>query len=134
MQAWAGRLLIGIALGHLVLAFASLVPHLSDLAPNGLLGMLDAPWRAPQMDRQAAFWSSVGSFAGAQLLWGIWVTSSARADTRPPRGTGLALLALTVCQVALAPISGFWLNLLPALLLVAADVSGSAGRSREATG
>ncbi|MFC4637906.1 DUF6463 family protein [Deinococcus hohokamensis] len=126
MHVWAGRLLIGIAVGHLLLAFASLIPQLTVLAPDGLPGVISAPWHPPQMDRQAAFWSSLGSFAGAQLLWGIWVLAAAQAGQRPSRGTGLALLVLTALQVTLAPYSGFWLNFLPALLL-SANVPGSRG-------
>ncbi|GGN43248.1 DUF6463 family protein [Deinococcus daejeonensis] len=134
MHVWAGRLLIGIAVVHLTLALAGLIPHRADLAPNGLLGLLDAPWHTPHLDRQAAFWSSIGSFAGAQLLWGLWVTSAPQVSPRTSRGAGLALLTLTACQVALAPISGFWLNLLPAALLIAAGVPHRADQQREATG
>ncbi|UQN08981.1 DUF6463 family protein [Deinococcus sp. QL22] len=122
MYLWAGRLLIGVALIHLCLALASVIPHLAVLAPDGLLGVIGAPWHPPHLDRQAAFWSSLGSFAGTQLLWGIWIMSTARAGHRFPRGTGLALLVLTAVQVTLAPLSGFWVNFIPALLLMSGDV------------
>ncbi|PTA69410.1 hypothetical protein C8263_03565 [Deinococcus arcticus] len=113
--------MIGVALGHMALALGSVLPGLETLAPGGLPGMIGAPWGPPQPERHAAFWSSLGSFAGAQALWGLWVLAAAREGRRPPRGTGLGLLALTVLQLTLAPVSGFWLNLVPALLLMAAE-------------
>lgn len=121
MALWAARLLIGVAAGHLLLALASVLPDLGVLAPDGLPGMLGAPWQPPHLDRQAAFWSSVGSFAAPQWLWGAWMMSAAREGHRPPQGTGLALLLVTAVQVTLAPAGGFWLNLAPALLLITAE-------------
>lgn len=110
-----------MAVGHLVLALASVLPQLSTLAPHGLPGAVVPSWEAAHLGTQAAFWSSLGSFAGPQLLWGCWVLASARAGQTLPRGTGLALLLLTAAQVTLAPVGGFWLNVVPALLLMAAE-------------
>ncbi|WP_189010808.1 DUF6463 family protein [Deinococcus malanensis] len=121
MQLWAGRLLIFVAVGHLLLALASIIPHLALMAPEQLPGVTGVPWHPLHLDRQAAFWSSLGSFAGPQLLWGVWVTVASRAGQPLPRGTGMALLVLTVVQVTLVPLSGFWINLLPALLLLASE-------------
>lgn len=121
MQLWAGRFLIFVAVGHLLLALASVLPQLSTLAPHGLPGSVVPSWEAAHLGTQAAFWSSLGSFAGPQLLWGCWVLASARAGQALPRGTGLALLLLTAAQVTLAPVGGFWLNIVPALLLMAAE-------------
>lgn len=121
MQLWAGRFLIFVAVGHLLLALASVLPQLSTLAPHGLPGAVVPSWEAAHLGTQAAFWSSLGSFAGPQLLWGCWVFASARAGQALPRGTGLALLLLTAAQVTLAPVGGFWLNVVPALLLMAAE-------------
>ncbi|WP_221089749.1 DUF6463 family protein [Deinococcus aquaedulcis] len=121
MQRWAGRLLIAVALGHMVLALGSVLPGLRTLAPDGLLGMIGAPWGPPQPEQHAAFWSSLGSFAGVQALWGLWVLAAAREGRQPVPGSGLGLLVLTALQLILAPISGFWLNLVPALLLMAAE-------------
>ncbi|MBZ9712886.1 DUF6463 family protein [Deinococcus multiflagellatus] len=89
MQRWAGRLLIVVALGHMVLALGSVLPGLRTLAPDGLLGMIGGPWGPPQPERHAAFWSSLGSFAGVQALWGLWVLAAAREGRRPVPGTGL---------------------------------------------
>nr|WP_245556625.1 DUF6463 family protein [Deinococcus aquatilis] len=133
MYLWAGRLLIAVALIHLCLALASVIPHLAVLAPDGLPGVIGAPWHPPHLDRQAAFWSSLGSFAGTQLLWGMWIMSTARAGHRFPRGTGLALLVLTAVQVTLAPLSGFWVNFIPALLLMAADIPAKSISADQAT-
>lgn len=124
MELWAGRLLVFVAATHLLLAIIGIVPHMGSLAPDGLLGAVDPPWNPQHPDRQAAFWISLGSFAGPQLLWGLWVIRSASTGQRLPGSTGLALLILTVVQVSLAPVGGFWLNLLPAVLLIAAEVSG----------
>lgn len=121
MQLWAGRFLIFVAVGHLLLALASVLPQLSTLAPHGLPGSVVPSWEAAHLGTQAAFWSSLGSFAGPQLLWGCSVLASARAGQALPRGTGLALLLLTAAQVTLAPVGGFWLNIVPALLLMAAE-------------
>lgn len=121
MQLWAGRFLIFVAVGHLLLALASVLPQLSTLAPHGLPGSVVPSWEAAHLGTRAAFWSSLGSFAGPQLLWGCWVLASARAGQALPRGTGLALLLLTAAQVTLAPVGGFWLNIVPALLLMAAE-------------
>ena len=121
MQVWAGRFLIFVAVGHLLLALASVLPQLPTLAPHGLPGSVVPSWEAAHLGTQAAFWSSLGSFAGPQLLWGGWVLASARAGQALPRGTGLALLLLTAAQVTLAPVGGFWLNIVPALLLMAAE-------------
>lgn len=128
MQLWAGRLLIFVAVGHLVLALASTLPHLSTVAPDGLVGVVRGPGAPPQLDRQVAFWTSLGSFAGPQMLWGVWVLSAARAGQPTSRATGAALLALTTLQVTLAPVGGFWLNFLPAALLLGAARSARGGR------
>lgn len=131
MQLWAGRLLIFVAVGHLVLA--GLLPLPSVLGPAGLPAVLEVPWHPLPLERQVAFWTFLGSFAGPQLLWGIWIVSAARAGHAPPRGTGLALLALTALQVTLAPVGGFWLNIVPGLLLLGSELPvRSAGARRPA--
>ena len=43
---------------------------------------------------------------------------------RPPRWLGFEVLLLTVCCALVMPVSGFWLLLPPAALLLRASVSG----------
>lgn len=117
MYQWAGWSLCTVAALHLVLAGMGLFNHMDQLGQHGLLGTVNPPWIPEGLDRQVAFWVTLGSFAGPQLLLGSWVIWSAQRDLDIPEWIGPGLIILTVLEVMLAPVSGFWLNLLPGIML-----------------
>lgn len=109
-----GILMILIAVVHVV--FTS-----SPFWPGWLAGDLRNHTASPES--VAYFWAQPGGFAVTVLLLGLLAVRAANRHERLPSYVGWGLLGwVSLCVVLLGPASGFSLALLPALLLVAADV------------
>jgi len=109
----AGRLLQGIAVLHAALGLWSGRGPLAAIVRDGVLGAVD-----PFPDRRLAFWFLLAS----PVLWTLgrliaW--TSARGG--PPGFLGRELLVMAAVCCALMPVSGSWLLLAPAALLLAAS-------------
>ena len=116
-----GILMILIAVVHVV--FTS-----SPFWPGWFAG--DLRNHTASAESVAYFWAQPGSFAVAVLLLGLLAVRAANRRERLPSYVGWGLLGwVALCVVLLGPASGFSLALLPALLLVAADVRARTARS-----
>lgn len=116
-----GILMILIAVVHVV--FTS-----SPYWPGWLTGELRD--RTASAESVASFWAQPGGFAVVVLILGLLTVRAANRGERLPSHVGWLLLGWVVlCIFLIGPASGFSFALLPALLLVAADVRARTSRS-----
>ena len=113
---WAGRLLIAIAAAHLAL-FAPQAPwsrwFAGDLRGNG-----------PKDSSVAElFWALPGGFVVVLVLLGLLVGRAGRQGHQVPWYVGWLVLGWSLSCVALIGPSGFVFGVLPAGLLIAADIT-----------
>lgn len=85
---------------------------------DGLRRTVSPPWENESMRRQRDFWSQIGSFAVPLGLLGGLIAWLAQRGSEPPLWVGLLLLAWLVAAIARVPRGGFWLGLMPAVLLI----------------
>lgn len=112
--ALAGSLLIGVATLHA--AFGGWVGRrsLAGMLFDGILNSVDS-----HSERGLVFWFLMTS--PLLLMLGQLCLFLAKRGIAPPRWLGFEVLALTVCCALLMPVSGFWLLLPPAGLLLRAS-------------
>ena len=116
MNVLAGRLLKVTAVGHALVGLALFHAVLLDIAGDGVLGTVGA-----QLDRQAAFWFLLFSpvcFALGQIV--------ERGDRRTRAIVGWNLLLIGGIGAAMMPVSGFWIVLAIAPLVLHAARRGDA--------
>jgi hypothetical protein len=82
---------------------------------DGILNTVDS-----HSERGLVFWFLLMS--PLLLMLGQLCLFLAERGIAPPRWLGLEVLALTVCSALLMPVSGFWLLIPPAGLLLRASV------------
>jgi hypothetical protein len=117
MSSLAGQLLKVTAVGHTLVGLVLFRAPLADIVGSGVLGSVGT-----QPDRQAAFWFLLFSpvcYALGQIV--------ERGDRRILAIVGWNLLLLGVVGAAMMPVSGFWI-----LLALAPLVLRGAGRRNEA--
>jgi hypothetical protein len=85
---------------------------------GGFRRTVPPPWDGESMRPQRDFWSHVGSFAVPLGLLGGLVTWTAHRGSEPPLWVGVLLLAWLVATIARVPRGGFWLAVVPAVLLI----------------
>jgi hypothetical protein len=115
----AGSVVSSIALLHCAVGVALAWQPLRAILADGAIGAVD-----PHLDRMAAFWFMFFGFL--LLLLGealrLWEGSA-----KLPARVGYGLLALCGTGALIMPISGFWLGVVPAaLILRRARVAGTA--------
>lgn len=107
----AGVLIMAIAVIHFLFGLFAYAGPLTRIARDGVWNAVD-----PYGDRQEAFWFLV--FAVPLFFFGQMVSqSAARGQTVSP-SLGWELLGLSLLGALLMPVSGFWLAIAPALLLL----------------
>ncbi|UOQ52553.1 DUF6463 family protein [Hymenobacter cellulosivorans] len=111
MKRWIGRTLIGIGLLHTVFAIMVFSPIWAALVREGLLNTVNR-----QLQREAAYWFLFFGFV--VLLLGALIDWCEAQGSRLPAFLGWGLLAMTVVGVAVMPVSGMWLALIPAIGLI----------------
>jgi len=107
----AGGILIAIALLHTAVGLWFGSGPVLAIAREGFLASVD-----PHRDRQLIFWFLI--FGAPMLLIGQLALWMQARGLRPPRFLGIELLAVAIGGALLMPISGFWLVLVPAALLL----------------
>lgn len=112
---WAGRTMILIALLHTAV-FVPLAPWASWLA-----GDLRGP--AADSASVATFWALPGGFVVVLALLGLLVARAGRQGQRMPAYVGWVILAWGAMAVSLIGPSGFLFTVVPAGLLIAADIT-----------
>lgn len=114
----AGRLLMGIAVIHLVLALSGTLGFWQGVAAEGFWNTVRPPWQRELLDRQLDFWVVVGGFAIPLFILGYLITWLAARNLPLPRALGWSLLAFALLASILAPVSGFWFIIIPAIMLL----------------
>ena len=115
----SGYLLIVIGVIHVLVGFWICAKPIADIVRNGLFNAISPNIFAPNFDREAAFWFMMFAlplFALGQLCF--WVQAQGIVL---PTFLGWNLLAISVIGIFFVPISGFWLLILPAILMVRAS-------------
>lgn len=125
----AGFILIGDAVGHLVLSFVGTVQAWRSIAAAGFWNTIPPPWTLSHLALQRVFWAEVGSFALPLLILGSFTIWTVRRGQVIPRFLGWSVLFFAVLTCILAPVGGFWPVLLAALLLIS-DAYRQPHRSR----
>jgi len=118
---WAGRLIVAISALHIVFFVTVSWEYLPGWFTGDLWG--HEPFGEDMSQSQAHFWVLIGSFAVPLLLLGAVVARSATEDRPLPAYVTWALTAwVVVCALVLEP-AGLPFLLVPAGMLVAAEVS-----------
>ncbi len=127
MRRLCGPLLMATSALHLLAGLMFYARPLAAIARDGFFNAVIPNLATPSFDRDAAFWFM---FFGVMLLilGGLMHWAQNRLGTLPAF-LGWALLALSAAGVILMPVSGFWLVLPQAVLVLAV---ARQGRSRSA--
>lgn len=114
----SGYLLIAISILHVGVGIWSYAEPITGIWQDGFFNVVD-----PYVDRQAAFWFMMAAplfFAVGQLC--CWAQAQ---NITLPASLGWNLLAVSTVGAVLMPISGFWLLMLPAFLILVASRQAS---------
>lgn len=110
----SGNLLIAIGVLHNLIGFTMGWGVLSEIARSGFVNSINQ-----EMDRNAIFWFL---FCGFMLMIiGKMIQEKLQEDGRVPRWLGMSLLSLAGVGVVMMPLSGIWLVLPPAIMLLMPD-------------
>ncbi len=112
----SGYLLIAISIIHVLVGIWLFAQPLTDILQSGVFNAVAPDPFAPYFDREDAFWFMMASplfFTLGQLC--CWVQERVIAL---PTFLGWNLLAISTVGIVLEPISGFWLLMLPAFLII----------------
>jgi len=119
----AGRWLMAAAVIHILLGVWFGRSALASLAEEGFFNTVD-----PHKDRQLVFWFI---FAGlALLLLGHLMCWAAAAGRCLPAVLGWELLAVAVVGGVLMPVSGWFLIMVPGILIVVASKKSKCSTQR----
>ena len=116
MKLWkkSGALLIATGILHNLIGFMMGWEVLKALANEGFVNSINT-----EMDRNAIFWFLFSGFM-LMLLGKLMQTYSQEQNKPVPAYLGYYLLALTVIGCLMMPLSGFWLVLPQALIIIMA--------------
>ena len=116
MLSVAGRCWIVIAVIHVIVGIATYLPQWQEIAQAGWFNVVAPDPSAPIFDREDAFWFMMLTpfllLLGQLCFW---------ADTQKltlPISVSRILLASTVIGIFFMPISGFWLVLIPTVMML----------------
>jgi hypothetical protein len=115
----SGYLLIAISIIHVLVGGWIFAAPLTDIVQNGLFNTVAPDPFAPYFDREDAFWFMMVApllFTIGQLC--CWAKSK---EIALPAFLGWNLLAVSLVGIFFEPISGLWLILLPAILIILAS-------------
>ncbi len=123
MRRWIGRWLMAVGALHTLVGLVAFAAPLRGLVDAGVVNALGS--RDPL--RNLAFWFLFGGLMTALVGYlADWIERT--AGGRLPATLGWVLLVTAVLGVVLAPASGFWLVLPPAVAILLRARSGAAGR------
>ena len=110
----SGNLLIATGIFHNLIGFVIGWPVLTDIVRSGFINSINE-----QMDRNATFWYLFSGFM--MIILGKLMQHYLEADWKLPKWLGLSLLILSLIGCALMPVSGFWLVVPQAILVISAS-------------
>ncbi|MFQ4146665.1 DUF6463 family protein [Chlorogloeopsis sp. ULAP02] len=112
----SGYLLITISIIHILVGICLFTEPLSEIVRNGVFNTTAPNPLSPYFDREDAFWFMMISpllFILGQLC--CWAEAQ---GSSPPAFLGWNLLGFSVVGIVIEPISGFWLLIMPAVLIL----------------
>ena len=110
----SGNLLIATGIIHNLLGFVMGGPILARIIDAGFVNSINT-----EMDRNAIFWFLFGGFM--MMILGKLMQDYLKENTRAlPASLGFYLLALAIVGCIMMPVSGFWIVLPQAVLIIAA--------------
>jgi hypothetical protein len=105
VRRWVPRLLVAIGVGHALLGPLVFREPLGAMLREGLVNTIGP---VGDFDREAAFWFLV--FSATLILWGQLVAhAQARGDARVLAVVGWNMLAVGAIGALVMPVSGFWM-------------------------
>jgi hypothetical protein len=107
----AGAIVIAIGTLHTVIGLALGASPLMDIVRGGYVGAIDG-----HFDRMAIAWFLFFGFA--LMLAGDAFRAVERSASGAPARLGWALGAISLVGATAMPVSGFWLGLIPAAMIV----------------
>lgn len=110
----SGNLLIATGIFHNLIGVVIGWPVLTDIVRSGFINSINE-----QMDRNATFWYLFSGFM--MIILGKLMQHYLEADWKLPKWLGLSLLILSLIGCALMPVSGFWLVVPQAILVISAS-------------
>lgn len=116
----AGTLLMAIGVFHEVAGIGLYAQPLGDILRGGVWNTVMPDFGAQHAMKQAAFWFMVAGPL-AMMLGALANWAEARGAGPLPAWLGWALIGFTILGVVPFPISGFWLFLVPAFLILRRD-------------
>lgn len=114
MKTWkySGHFMIATGIIHNLLGFVMGWDVLERIASDGFVNSVN-----DQMDRNAIFWFLFSGFM--MMILGSLMNQKLKSDQQPlPTSQGYFLLALTVIGCVMMPISGFWIVIPQALIII----------------
>lgn len=114
----SGYLLIAISIIHVLVGGWVFASPLADIGRNGLFNAVAPDPFSPYFDREDAFWFMM--FAPLLFSIGQLCCWAKAQEIAFPAFLGWNLLAVALVGIFFEPISGFWLVILPATLIVVA--------------
>jgi hypothetical protein len=107
----SGNLLIATGIIHNIIGFIMGWNVLTEIVRSGFVNSINN-----EMDRNAIFWFLFGGFA--MMALGKLMQDCLDADWRLPKWLGVSLLVLSLIGCMMMPVSGFWLVVPQALLII----------------
>ncbi len=111
-----------VGVGHLLLSTMGTRRIWAKIARAGWWNTLTlTPAELEQFERASGFWATAGSFGVPAILLGGMVVWAGQQGLAAPVWLGWGLLAWALLCASVAPRSGFWAFLVPAILLIVAS-------------
>jgi hypothetical protein len=106
-----GNLLIATGVLHNIIGFVMGWSVLTEIARSGFVNSINE-----EMDRNAIFWFLFAGFL--MMILGKLMQDYLKAEFRLPRSLGISMLVLSIIGCIMMPVSGFWLVIPQAILIL----------------
>lgn len=107
----SGNLLITTGIVHNLIGFIMGWSVLTEIANSGFVNSIN-----DEMDRNAIFWFLFGGFM--MIIMGKLMQTFLQGGSQLPKWLGISLLVLALIGCVMMPVSGFWLVIPQALLII----------------
>jgi hypothetical protein len=107
----SGKLLIATGVFHNVIGFVAGWRVLVEIVRSGFINSING-----QMDRNFIFWFLFGGFM--MIIMGKLMQDYLETDWQLPKWLGISLLVLSIIGCVMMPVSGFWLVIPQAILIL----------------
>ncbi len=111
MKHWIGRWLMGVSIIHTIFALVLFHKVLASLIQRGFFNTVGNDPMAG-----AVVWFVL--FGAVLFICGLAISALEQSSSVLPKSLGWSLLALIALGIALMPVSGFWLAIVPAVAIL----------------